>query len=332
MTNQEREDFKKLAAKRKAFAEYLKDEDYRGIRNILIEQYADQAHFIYELLQNADDAEATCAEFILSYDKLLFKHNGARKFTVTDPDNKNNHGDINAITAIGRTNKNEDKDEPVNKIGKFGIGFKAVFQYTDTPAIFDGNFSFRIKDFIVPELLNFDHEERGKDETLFEFPFDKEECPPDKAYHEISEKLKALDCPLLFLSNLKAIKFSFGEVSGVYEKKINSTQKIDRTTAELIALTKTFDGELEEQSLYLFSRQDDGGRNYSVGYFLDKENKLTPIEDKPAFCFFPTKRKTNLNFIIHAPFLLSGSREGILAGNKHNINICVTSEFRKAFV
>ena len=40
--------------------------------------------------------------------------------------------------------------------------------------------------------------------------------------------------------------------------------------------------------------------------------------DRPAFCFFPTKEVTNLNFILHAPFLLTDSREGIKAGEKHN--------------
>jgi hypothetical protein len=40
--------------------------------------------------------------------------------------------------------------------------------------------------------------------------------------------------------------------------------------------------------------------------------------DRPAFCFFPTKEATNLHFILHAPFLLTDSREGIKAGDKHN--------------
>lgn len=275
MTEQERDDFKKLADKRKRFVTEAKDEDYNIWDNI-IQQYSDKAHFVYELLQNADDAKATRAEFILSDDKLIFKHNGKRKFNVTDSYNKpkSGHGDINAITAIGNSNKNKNENEPTNKIGKFGIGFKAVFQYTDTPAIFDGNFSFRIIDFIVPELLPYDHNERNPDETLFEFPFGKEECPPDKAYKEISEKLKSLDCPLLFLSNLKEIKFSFGEISGTYKKEIKD---------KLVTQTKIFGGMTEPQNLYLFSRQYNG-RNYSVGYFLDEKDNLTPVI-KPAFCF-----------------------------------------------
>ena len=50
---------------------------------------------------------------------------------------------------------------------------------------------------------------------------------------------------------------------------------------------------------------------------MDKEGKLRPLNE-PAFCFFPTKEVTGLNFIIHAPFLLTDSREGIRAGVTHN--------------
>lgn len=39
----------------------------------IIDKYPDSAHFIYELLQNADDAEATKAYIQLSKEKLLFK-------------------------------------------------------------------------------------------------------------------------------------------------------------------------------------------------------------------------------------------------------------------
>ena len=65
------------------------------------------------------------------------------RFTVSDSekaekDRKHNRlGHINAITAIGFSSKNQTLTDDVNdiKIGKFGVGFKAVFQYTTTPYI-----------------------------------------------------------------------------------------------------------------------------------------------------------------------------------------------------
>ena len=53
---------------------------------------------------------------------------------------------------------------------------------------------------------------------------------------------------------------------------------------------------------------------------MDENGHLMPV-DEPAFCFFPTKEDTDLNFIIHAPFLLTDSREGIRAGVSHNDNM-----------
>ena len=319
MTKQEIKDFKELSEFRKKYVELSKHEDYRNQWELFIKLYSDEAHFVYELLQNADDANATRVEFILSAKELIFKHNGTKRFTVTNPYNKpkSGHGDINAITAIAHSNKNEN----INTIGKFGIGFKAVFQYTDNPSIYDENFFFRIRDFIVPEQLDYDHNMRGKDETLFEFPFDKKDSSPEKAYKEISSKLKSLDCPLLFLPNLKEIIYDIDGNRGNYEKKIEQKITENNTTAELIKLIQVPElaDKIETQELWLFSRKCED-RKYSVGYFLDNNGKLKPIK-KSAFCFFSTKMNTGLNFIIHAPFLLSGTREGILASDEHNLQM-----------
>lgn len=315
MTPRDEKFFAALVEDREENSKILEKASMRGIKRAVVEKYSEQAHFIYELLQNAADAGATRAEFILYGDRLIFKHNGTRKFSISDPANEDADkkrgalGDINAITSIANTNKTS------ATIGKFGVGFKAVFKYTSTPAIFDPHVAFQIKNFIVPVRLNHDHPARASDETLFEFPLDNSDCPPEKAFIEISEKLPALDCPILFLPNLQEVKFSFGEACGTY-KKNKSARKFGKTEAELITLKNSCGG-VTEQKIWLFSRADDAGRKYSVGYFLDEKNHLTPVK-KYAFCFFATKHVTNLNFVIHAPFLLNDSREGILAGDPHN--------------
>ena len=86
---------------------------HTGIRRIVEDLYPDSAHFIYELLQNAEDVDATEVSFTLSRESLIFEHNG-RPFDEKD---------IYAITDIGDGTKSDD----VDRIGKFGIGFKAVF-------------------------------------------------------------------------------------------------------------------------------------------------------------------------------------------------------------
>ena len=117
--------------------------------------YPDNAHFIYELLQNAEDAGASEVRFVLSEKSLLFEHKG-RPFDEED---------IRTITGIGVGTKTDDDD----KIGRFGIGFKAVFVYTETPRIWSQTFAFEISDFVMPAKLP-SKPLLGK-RTRFEFPF-----------------------------------------------------------------------------------------------------------------------------------------------------------------
>ena len=85
MNQQEESYFEALYRDRLDSADILEKPSMRGIKSSVVEKYSDQAHFIYELLQNADDAKATCARFILQPNRLIFVHNGKRHFSVSDP-------------------------------------------------------------------------------------------------------------------------------------------------------------------------------------------------------------------------------------------------------
>lgn len=307
--------FKKLTVHRTGLAQAIEQPALSGLQRSVVDKYSDQAHFIYELLQNADDAKARNAKFILTEDGLIFIHNGTVRFSVSDPDQEDidtqqrRLGHVNSITSIGNTTKNE------AKIGKFGVGFKAVFQYTSTPHIYDCNFSFKIERFIVPSLLENDHEFRQPNETLFYFPFDKPEKLKDECFKEILEKLKSLTFPVLFLRNLEEIVWESNNENGQYTKLIEEERKEKNIVSQLISLS---DGK-NIKRLWLFTREI--GKNsdqYSIGFFLTDDQKLDSSQKYPAFCFFPTKETTYLKFILHAPFLLTDSRESIKAGNNWN--------------
>ena len=172
MKGQKKKWFEELRRDREDSRKTLQKPSMIGVQRSVVEKYSDEAHFIYELLQNADDAEATWVKFILEIDKLIFIHNGRRHFDISDPQKEDidkankSLGDINAITSVGNSSK-----ESEATIGKFGVGFKAVFQYTSTPRIYDDRFRFEINDLIVPTLIKSDHPNRNNGETLFEFPF-----------------------------------------------------------------------------------------------------------------------------------------------------------------
>jgi len=196
--------FEKLSNKRKNDAKVLLDWEYRGIWETAIKKYSDSAHFIYELLQNADDTKATLVEFDLVKEGLYFKHNGSIPFSISDIDTAKEDtlsgklGHLNAITAIGNSNKIDEQ-----KIGKFGIGFKAVFAYSATPHIYDDNFNFKLEDYIVPKVIEIPSKKRSIGETLFYFPFNHITKTKEEAFSEIEEKLQSLFQPILFLSILK---------------------------------------------------------------------------------------------------------------------------------
>ena len=200
MTAQERAYFDALVKDRVQNADVMDKRSMRGLRQSVSEKYSDQAHFIYELLQNANDANAASARFVLLDDRLIFAHNGTKRFTVSNPETEDidtenrTLGDLNSITSYANSNKYE------ASIGKFGVGFKAVFQYTATPHIYDPKLFFRLDREIVPTELASDYPGRQKDETLFMFPFDHATRRKSEAYDDILEKLHTLDYPLLFLT------------------------------------------------------------------------------------------------------------------------------------
>ncbi len=317
MTEQEKKWFDALTQDRMESADTLEKPSMRGVQRSVVDKYSDQAHFIYELLQNADDVKATSARFRLEKDGLLFTHNGSIPFAVSDPENEEADtnggalGHINSITSIANSNKTE------ASIGKFGVGFKAVFQYTQTPHIYDPKIWFKVERFIVPHRLEADLDSRKPSETAFFFPFDHKGKQPQECYDEILEKLKALEFPVLFLSDLKSVSFEAEEVTGKYSKKATRELEQGDITAKWLTLALELNGARTSHRLLVFTRNIASGHPCSIGYALGNGGQLSPI-GRTAFCFFPTKEATNLSFILHAPFLLTDSREGIKAGEKHN--------------
>lgn len=328
MTEQQQLWFDKLVEIRTYLADALELSAASGVQDTVVQKYSDEAHFIYELLQNADDARAKNARFNLTSHGLFFIHDGITRFSISQPDtledkeiekrDKNNGtlGHVNSICSIGNSAKKIES----NSIGKFGVGFKSVFQYTETPHIYDPNFQFKIERFIIPVKLSNDLENRQKDETVFYFPFNKSEMPAEKAHSDILEKLKKLVFPTLFLSRLIEVKWEAETETGEYTKKCNKQKRAGDISYEMIELYQQIGLQQTKEKLYMFTRFIEENQFYSIGFFLDEEGKLTP-KQYSTFCFFPTKEATSLNFIHHAPFLLTDNREGIHRSKEHNIEM-----------
>jgi len=316
MNQQERIYFKELIQDREESSRAIKKKSMRGVEESVVQKYSEKAHFIYELLQNADDCNATEVHFELHRDGLRFWHNGSVHFSIISPSLENDenytgpNGHINAIVAIGNSAKGGTQEY---KIGKFGVGFKAVFQYTSTPYIDDDNFSFYIKDLIVPVMLDFDDDDREQGNTLFWFPFNKDGMGEEQAYNEISEKLQNLQFPLLFLNHIEKLYWSVEGMDGEYNQ---SEDALEGSDADVKKIKQVFissvPGKSRIEKLVLFSKAEETTNlKYSVGYLVnDDEDSIVPIQ-VPVFCYFPTAKNSGLNFIVHAPFQLIDNREGL---------------------
>ncbi len=298
--DKEQEWFDKLTAKRTKLAQQLKDPAAAGFWHSVVDKYSDEAHFINELLQNSDDALATEVNIRLYPDHIEYSHNGTVAFSISDPDKEGNgedRGHLNAITSIGASTKGGG-----NAIGKFGIGFKSVFRYTDRPHIEDDHFCFEIQDYIVPVKAARSQTNRQKGETTFLFPL-KEAA---KDYPDILSKLQTLYRPLLFLSHLRRIHWEAADQQGNYELESLECEQIGTTQYDFVVLQRAV-GDSNES--FYYHRYKTG---CAVAIPANEAREPQPLaKEENIFCFFPTKVRDPFPFIIHAPFLLTDNREGI---------------------
>eukprot|EP00850_Spirogloea_muscicola_P023646 SM000374S13842 [mRNA] locus=s374:6146:9305:- [translate_table: standard] len=107
----------------------------------IVEMYADGPGILFELLQNADDAGATCVSFLLdsgSYGTSSLLSPGMRPWQgpalLAHNDSVFSPSDLYAISRIGQDGKLR---RPA-AIGRFGLGFNSVYHFTDVPGFVSG--------------------------------------------------------------------------------------------------------------------------------------------------------------------------------------------------
>ena len=301
-----------LRQRRLKWVEANKENNFEeGIKRLLTDLYPDNAHFIYELLQNAEDPRATTVRFTLTADALEFEHNGERLFDLKDTE---------SITSIGNSTK---RDDPTS-IGKFGVGFKAVFAYTDAPEIHSGDFHFRIRDLVVPETNDVRRPNLGTRLTQFIFPFTHPSKQPKQAVAEVERALRSLsDNTLLFLSHIRTIEYLLPDGS------LGSLERVDRDNGHIEIRARHPGSDLDKTSHWLrFEREatvtdEDGvakSCRVAIAYQMVEETdpkksyrwKIVPLNQGQVSIYFPAEKETSkLRFHIHAPFASTVARDSV---------------------
>ena len=280
--------------------------------------YPDEAHFIYELLQNAEDAGATEVAFELTQHECSFEHNGIRHFDERD---------IRGITGIFNSSKKEKTD----KIGKFGVGFKSVFVYTESPIVFSKNHSFKIVKLVLPVEVT--SKENLGQRTRFELPFNNPKKNTKAAHAEIKAGLEQLsETTLLFLKNTRYIKWRIDEKKGEILRLQHSEHHIEVRgvingkevfsshwlcfTAPVQELEKFSSAaeRIERQQVAVAYEMSFIGdiKSFDESKSISQQLKIAPAKRGKVSVFFPAEKETSgLRFHLHGPFIPELSRASI---------------------
>lgn len=279
---------------------------YPGIKELVSNIYPEEAHFIYELLQNAEDAKASEVHFEIKKDMLVFRHNGTKLFDADD---------VDSITNIAKSTKKENYVQA----GKFGIGFKSVYAFTDTPSIYCDSVCFKIVQLLLPEQID-DLRERDKGWTEFHFPFDSPKITAENAKKKIQKGLTEIESTtLLFLNNINKLDYVLEDGSTFSVTK--------RTQGRLVFCSVISGGKTIQNDTWMRFTKDSElygkGIQVDVAFPMEYSEKgkaydFARGDDKVCIKFLAKNEKSNLRFFINAPFGCTPSRDTVNKDDEAN--------------
>ena len=301
---------------------------------LLAGHYSDSNHFVYELIQNAEDAGAATVIFEYHDDKICFYHDG-KPF---------DEADVIGVSSMLETTKADD----AKKIGKFGMGFKSVFKYTCEPQIYSDDEAFRIKSYLLPEEIetNWDYKYEmqqglryqldGEDFYPFSnsehltrvvLPFQKREKTGEIRGIEGSDiviKLRELEPEiLLFLTHIKTLLW-IDTTTRKFEKFILMDQndpnlKICQMKGNASSNSK------RSANLYFYKytkavhHPQMGNAEVSLAFLTNSQQKsIQKIDNPNIWVFFPTKDRSTLPCLLHGSFETAVSREKLMRPSAFN--------------
>lgn len=284
---------------------------------LLEDRYDRRTHFIYEVLQNAEDAlrrrgpdwtGSRTVVFDLTRDRLRISHYGA-------PFDKD---DVRGICGIDESTKD------ITAIGRFGIGFKSVYAVTQRPEVHSGDEAFAILDYVFPSAASACA--RAPEETVFILPLTAADEGPFK---EIAAGLAALGPEaLLFLKHVNEIVWSVeGGGSGSYKRTPTGAGFMRE-----VQLSARGSGWPRDETYLLFSRPvEHEGKPVGLAEiaflteFDDDKRVVRPITDARLVVFFPTVLPTYTGFLVQGPYQTTPSRDNVPVDKPWNVKLAAVT-------
>ena len=284
--------------------------------------YNKHTHFIFELIQNAEDnTYKECVPYLsFRLTKNDPTHSKGAKGALIIENNEIGFSceNVDAICNVGETTKKKKQ----GYIGEKGIGFKSVFRVTNNPHIFSKGYHFCLPErdkqtglgYIVPQWIDTPPEELNLSQTHIILPLTK----ADFGYEKIEEMLRDIEPEsILFLSRLQKIRIKTDTGDDLTILKDNSvmpevTVLVEgnkkgssfATCNDFLVCTETFDKPVDIDHE---KREGIEDREVSVAFPLGENS--TGIGK--IFAYLPVRSDTGFPFLINADFILPSSREDI---------------------
>lgn len=307
-----------------------KDGMLRRALERIIQLYTDRSHFVYELLQNAEDAGATGIRFMQYADRLEVEHDG-KPFTAAN---------LQGLCDIGKS----DKTDNLNQIGEFGVGFKSVFSICEKVKLYSAPEHYRGADIddAVPfatEIIDFTNpteipmvEINPNYTTKFVFPYAVGKAfsgfkSTDALNRALSTKLQNLGITtLLFMKHLELIDYCiYTNDSPIEGQYLLEKETLNDHCSLVSALgAEQGDNQAELISYLMFSRPIDEHSTRTVDiafpFIRNPDGKYECQKSKNPYIsvYFPTETESKLEFIVQGPYRTTPNRSSIPADDADN--------------
>jgi len=300
----------------------IKDSLNNSIQALAQDLYSKETHFIFELIQNAEDNKYNETEPSLCFELLKSDPTNTQNATGALIIRNNETGfipeNVDAICAVGKTTKVKCQ----GYIGEKGIGFKSVFRITTVPHIFSNGYHFCLPEtdentglgYIVPRWIDENLPAIDPSLTTIILPLDK----PDFDYEAVKGMLREIEPEtILFLSKLKELRvitesgddlsFLKDDTKAPLIQLLIQGQKEGREYSEIDELLFYTKSVHKPKTIGHEKRLGIDKRNvsivFSIGEVFERVGKI--------FAYLPVRSDTGLPFLMNADFILPSSREEI---------------------
>jgi len=315
--------------------------------------YTEEERFIYELLQNADDAAKNSklrVRIDIAKQHFIFSHDG-------EPFNE---VDVESICSIGDGGKSNDE----NKTGYKGIGFKSVFSHSSSVAIKTGDYFFKFceedwKDYWQEDWVNKaewkkDRIEKGKKPEvkmpwqIIPVPIESNgfgvtlsgldifnvstilfEVKSGKMSQRVLELLKEPQI-LLFLRSKEIVLevFETEKLALSINKKVakNSIQLFCNNLLQSEWMVTSKNIAIPHEVIEEISKDDKtppklkGAKVCEISFAIQKEkSKLVSTDEALIYTYLPTSVSCGLPFVVNSNFITDSGRQQLQKESKWNL-------------